>query len=152
MPFPYEYSQWRITMIRSPPADMYRRMWQPLQPFHSQEWSISNFPCSLTRNITSHSMKNLAFHSLLRWKMIMLPILPFSHVFDLGSGRVNATDQRFYVHLCPSWLVIRLACASTQPAPDWLAKLYRIWPIAELSASLSASVADTRPIIFASFA
>ena len=25
--------------------------------------------CSLTRNITSHSMKNLAFHSLLRWNM-----------------------------------------------------------------------------------
>ena len=26
-----------------------------------------NFPCSLTRNITSDSMKNLAFHNLLRW-------------------------------------------------------------------------------------
>ena len=26
------------------------RLW----PFHSQEWSISNFPCSLTRNITPH--------------------------------------------------------------------------------------------------
>ena len=38
--------------------------------FYSQEWSISKFPCSLTRNITSHSIKNLAFHSLLRWKMI----------------------------------------------------------------------------------
>ena len=34
-------------------------------PF-SQEWSNSNFPCSLTRKITSHSMENLAFHSLLR--------------------------------------------------------------------------------------
>ena len=33
----------------------------------TQEWSISNFPCSLTRNITSHCMKNLAFHSSLRW-------------------------------------------------------------------------------------
>ena len=29
-------------------------------------WSSSNFPCSFTRNITSHTMKNLAFHSLLR--------------------------------------------------------------------------------------
>ena len=28
-----------------------------------QEWSLSNFPCSLTRNITSHSMKNLTFHA-----------------------------------------------------------------------------------------
>ena len=36
------------------------------------EWSISNFPCSLTRNITSHSLKNLAFHSFLRWNMIVL--------------------------------------------------------------------------------
>ena len=42
--------------------------------FHSQEWSMSNFPYSLTRNITSHSVKNVAFHSLLRWKMIILPI------------------------------------------------------------------------------
>ena len=40
-----------------------------------QEWSTSNFSCSLTRNITSHSMKNLAFHSLLRCKMIVLPTL-----------------------------------------------------------------------------
>ena len=32
------------------------------------EWSISNFPYSITRNITSHCMKNLAFHSLLRRK------------------------------------------------------------------------------------
>ena len=38
------------------------------QPCHSQEWTISNFFCSLTRNITSHSMKNLAFHSLLIWE------------------------------------------------------------------------------------
>ena len=38
------------------------------KPFRFQEWSKSNFPCSLTRYITSHNMKNLAFHSLLRWK------------------------------------------------------------------------------------
>ena len=36
--------------------------------------SSFNFSCSLTRNITSHSMKNLAFR-LLRWKMIILIIL-----------------------------------------------------------------------------
>ena len=35
-----------------------------------QEWSISNFPRSLTRNIPSHSMKNLAFHSLLRLRWL----------------------------------------------------------------------------------
>ena len=43
--------------------------WKNAQ-FHSQEGSISNSPCSFTRNITPHSMKNLAFHSLLRWRMI----------------------------------------------------------------------------------
>ena len=47
-------------------------------PLHSQEWSISNFSCSLTRNIASHNMKNLAFHSLLGWKRITLPILTAS--------------------------------------------------------------------------
>ena len=36
---------------------------------------MSNFPCSLTRNIMSHSMKNLVFHSLLRRKTIKLAIL-----------------------------------------------------------------------------
>ena len=45
---------------------------------HSQEWSMPNFSRSFTRNITSHNMKNLAFHSLLRWKMIILPILTTS--------------------------------------------------------------------------
>ena len=48
------------------------------QLFHFQESSNSHLPCSLTRNITSHSMKNLAFHSLLRWKIIILPILTTS--------------------------------------------------------------------------
>ena len=42
-----------------------------------QEWSISDFPCSLTRNITSHSMKDLAFYGLLRCKMIILLILNY---------------------------------------------------------------------------
>ena len=61
---------------------------------------ISNFPCSLTRSITSHSMKNVAFHSLLGWKMIILAILTTSLIhsslkgwenvlFELGSERVN---------------------------------------------------------------
>ena len=46
---------------------------------------MSNFLCSLTSNITSNSMRNLAFHSLLRWKMIMLPILITSPIhFSLG--------------------------------------------------------------------
>ena len=44
-----------------------------------------NFPCSLTINITLYSMKSLAFHSLYRWKMIILPILTTSlmHTYSL---------------------------------------------------------------------
>ena len=53
------------------------------QPFHSWEWSMSNFPCSLTRNTMSHSMENLTFHSLLRWKMIILQILATSLIHFL---------------------------------------------------------------------
>ena len=40
-------------------------------------------PCSLARNITSHSLENLAFHSLLRWKMIVITILTTS-CYDQG--------------------------------------------------------------------
>ena len=35
---------------------------------HSHEWSISNFSCSLNRNVTSHSLKNLAFHGFTQMK------------------------------------------------------------------------------------
>ena len=44
---------------------------------------MSIFPCSLTRNITTRSMENLAFHSLLRWKMVILPILANSPMYFL---------------------------------------------------------------------
>ena len=51
------------------------------------------------RNITSHSMENLAFHRLLRWNMITLPILTTSLIhfslkgwenvlFELGRERI----------------------------------------------------------------
>ena len=51
-------------------------------PF-TPEWSMSKFPCSLTRNMTSHSMENLTFHSLLRWKVIILQILATSVIQSL---------------------------------------------------------------------
>ena len=56
-------------------------------PFHSQVWSISNFPCTLTKNIMSHSMTNLAFHSLLRLKIIYYQFY-FTHTFSLQVGRM----------------------------------------------------------------
>ena len=73
---------------------------------NSQEWSISNFPCSPNRNITSHSRKNVAFHSSLRWGMIILPILNNSLIhfslkcwenalFELGSERVKRRQSEY---------------------------------------------------------
>ena len=61
------------------------------KPFHCQEWSISNFSCSLTRNITSHSMENLAFHLLLRWRMIILPIRSLPHQYICLKRLVECT-------------------------------------------------------------
>ena len=52
----------------------YYEVWRYRRAVHSQERSISNFLCSFTRNISSHSMKNLALHRLLMGKMIILPI------------------------------------------------------------------------------
>ena len=81
---PYDHWKWRVSCCSS-------SVWH----FYSQEWSTSNFSCSLTSNITSHGMNNLAFHSLLRGKMIIVRILICLwevgriSFFELGSERVN---------------------------------------------------------------
>ena len=46
------------------------RFWQ-IRPVTSKTDQFSTFAAT-TRNITSHSMRNLAVHSFLRWKMIIL--------------------------------------------------------------------------------
>ena len=54
---------------------------------------VINFklPLQLHQKFTPHSMKNLAFHSLLSWKMIILPILTTSliHLSLKGWGNVH---------------------------------------------------------------
>ena len=53
----------------------------------SLPWRVINFKflLQLTRNIVpSHSMKNLAFHNFLRWKMIISPILTTSLNFVIS--------------------------------------------------------------------
>ena len=69
-------------------------------PFHSQEWSISIFPFSLSRSITSPGMQNLAFHIAYSDERLNYQFSP-SHtyiplfkgwenvLFELGSKRVN---------------------------------------------------------------
>ena len=60
------------------------RMFNPFTP-KSDQCQIS--PAGVNRNITSHSMKNLAFHSLFRWNMIILRILATSLIhFALKDG------------------------------------------------------------------
>ena len=77
-----------------------------LHPFSlkSDQFQISNFPCSHTRNITSHSMTNLTFHSLLRWRMIILPI----HTTSLGECTVWTWDWKGQMRL-RVWCVERYA-------------------------------------------
>ena len=48
------------------------RLQGKLEIDHSR-WS--DFSCSLTRNITSHSMENLVLHALCRWEMHDYPVL-----------------------------------------------------------------------------
>ena len=66
----------------------------------NREWSSSNFPCSLTRNITSHSMKSFSWLTH-RWKdyyttIVTTSLIHFSLkgwenvILELGSKRVNA--------------------------------------------------------------
>ena len=79
----------------------------PLEERHSQKWTISNFPCSLTRNITSHSRKNLAFHSLSRWTMIILPILTTSVMHFSFKGWENILFWTW------EWKGYCISCAGT---------------------------------------
>ena len=85
----------------------FKTSFKRVKSFLSHEWSISNFPCSLTRNTTSHSMENLAFHSAHRWKMIMLPIHPTTslmHFFLKGWENVllNLKGNRLFLNPCRS--------------------------------------------------
>ena len=79
---------------------------------------MSKFPCSLTRNMTSHSMENLTFHSLLRWKVIILQILatsPIQSLFErLGEYTFWAQEWKgckllIDVRVCPA---LRRFCTS----------------------------------------
>ena len=57
---------YRSTKLQSKFHFIVWRLTSHLLVWHFQELPISNFPRSLPRNATSHSMKNLAFHRLLR--------------------------------------------------------------------------------------
>ena len=73
-----------------------RACFRGAQPCHPEEWSISNFPCSLTRNITSHSMKNMNYHSLLTTSLIRFSWKGWENVFfELGSDKRSVPRDKF---------------------------------------------------------
>ena len=92
---------------------------------------ISTFSCSLTSNITSHSEKNLAFHSLLRWKMI---VLPNSHyltytvllwrfgecTFQLGSERLKGVLDFLVLTIEPKYVIFNFTSFSCQFSAGFL--------------------------------
>ena len=86
------------------------------QNVHSQEWSISNYPYHLTRSITSHSMKNLAFHSLLRWKVIIyfiLQILTTPHLHIPFKGWENELFLNVGMEGLKSSYNLKLSCPAS---------------------------------------
>ena len=80
-------------------------------------WSISIFSCSLTRNITSQSMENLAFHSLLtvheRWLYYQFSL---THVYiSFLKGWENVLFKLLGVkglRAAPEWLKLSEICHS----------------------------------------
>ena len=74
---------------------------------HSQEWSFSNFPCSLSRNITSHSVENLAFQSFLRWKVVVLPPLTTSLIhLNLRVKGLSGRSVQYLKIWSIHWIVL----------------------------------------------
>ena len=77
---------------------------------HTLPITISNFAYSLTKNFTSPSMKTLASHSLLRWKMTILSILSTTHIDNVpfhflgectffGTGEWKGWTKSFFLIL-----------------------------------------------------
>ena len=110
---------------------------------------MSNFPCSLTRNTTPHSTEHLAFHSVLWWKIIILPILTSTLIhfslkgwenvlFELGSSAIQTSLSSAHeylrlsaTHLCVQFQqhYFRYRCTSLGPRPpDQTTSARHPWP------------------------
>ena len=83
-----------------------------------------HFSCSLTRNITSHSMENLGFHSLIRCQMIILSILttPLIHFFFWRFGRmyflISGLKGLMPLNLFSSWWTVATVTYEPCQTPD----------------------------------
>ena len=76
-------------------------------PFHSQEWSFSNFPCS---------PPEILYITQYKWKIIILPILTTSFIhfslqswenvlFELGNEGVNCLTKTIWAIIVSFWQI-----------------------------------------------
>ena len=121
-----------------------------LKTFHS----VSSLPCNLIRNITSHSLKNLAFQRLLRWKVLVMLLYlchilvstPYGCVLNICDYTTNS-DATLLIHFlikplgeCTLWahslwfsscLVINFSPVQTVPNDvqirSWWAESISCW-------------------------
>ena len=126
------------------------------------EWWSSNFSCSLTSNIKSHSVENVSFHSFLRWKIIILPILPASLIhfslkrleecifFNLVVERVwicwYAESSHFHVLLCDRALLLPQLSTADPCTPLWMAVVMVTQPPFPTKSTSYATVGSTSPV------
>ena len=83
------------------------------------EWPIPSSFCSLTKNITSHSMKNLAFHRLFRRSMIIY------YQFSLMQVSLKGWDNVLFNPFTPKSDQLQISPA---PSPELLHHtLWRTW-------------------------
>ena len=112
---------------------------------HSQEWSISNFPCSLTSNVTLRSRENLVFHSFTEMEedyttWFSVPHLNISlwevgrmYFLNLGvKGLTKYQNQsRYRCRWCaspgsrdsPDEITFWLPCSTNQDYPEWVFRI-----------------------------
>ena len=74
-------------------------------------WSISTFPCSLARNITSRSMENLAFHILLGYKSVILPIPATPRITQMKDDYTTKSHHLAYTSIFKRFKRLRISPA-----------------------------------------
>ena len=104
-----------------------------VNPFTPKSDQVQISPVASPSKITSHSKENVAFHSLLRWKTIILPILTTSRTFllkrcfELGSERANSKLKTHSPCVCLH--VKELTYASQQMPSAIGSTLARFWAV-----------------------
>ena len=94
------------------------RAFKCIEIFPFAQWLISNFPRSLTRNIASHSVKNLAFHSLSQMNDDWLYCYPFWLPHFL-IGRMSLLNLGVKRLITLKILLLQTWCRKQTFCPKW---------------------------------